>query len=288
MLVSFVIPLYKGKIYIKHILEMIYENYLHGKSIINNLDVEVIFVNDYPTDNVVLQNRYKELFVNVINNDTNNGIHKSRVIGLNNSSGEYICFFDQDDELSSDFLIFAMECLVAKKSDIVVVNGYLDKDGKKTIIYRNSLSIYLSTKFQLFVAFRNMIISPGQCLIKKDKIPVEWKEHILVNNGSDDYLLWILLGLYKAKVNYVNKFLYYHVQTGKNVSNNINSIVNSNLNVIKTIESITTIKTTKKKRIKKYLLLNVDFTKSENKLLFFCKHPIYFLKRAVFKFIVSF
>ena len=49
----------------------------------------------------------------------------------------------------------------------------------------NNLTFYLKS--------HNIIKSPGQCLIKRQCIPVEWQRYIMKTNGADDLFLWILL-----------------------------------------------------------------------------------------------
>ena len=68
--------------------------------IADSADIEVIIINDSPEIEVMLPDI--ELNCTVIKNDTNSGIHRSRVNGLKIAKGNYIQFLDQDDELMLD------------------------------------------------------------------------------------------------------------------------------------------------------------------------------------------
>jgi hypothetical protein len=48
-------------------------------------------------------------------------------------------------------------------------------------------------KERRFLRIRNLIASPGHCLIRRDALPAEWLENPMHVNGADDYFLWMLL-----------------------------------------------------------------------------------------------
>lgn len=201
--VSVVVPLYYGEKYVKKIIDMINKCKKNFQE-----KIEIIFVNDSPEEQIDIN---KICDVKYICNQNNFGIHKSRVIGLSAAKGKYILFLDQDDVIYENF--FNNQLKKIENADAVVCNGY----------YRNNKCIYNmneDVKFDKECLFLkpNRIISPGQVLIKKDKIPVEWCNNIMKNSGADDYLLWILMilkGCY-IKVNY--DCLYTHTEGKDNYS----------------------------------------------------------------------
>ena len=69
-----------------------------------------------------------------------------------------------------------------------------------------------------YARFDSRIISPGQCLIKKNAIPQKWTQHILKKNGADDYLLWLMMLSNGKRLAINRKELYIHVDTGENTS----------------------------------------------------------------------
>ena len=215
--ISIIVPLYKGNRYIKNILYMVNENY---RVLVENgakKNIEIILVNDYPDENIVSLNLldFGNVSVQIYENAQNLGIHKSRVIGLEKAKGTFILFLDQDDEIKESYMWKQLEYL--GKADAVICNG----------IYRNNRIIYKDFEQQKQVVSKNeylsrgnTIISPGQVLIKRDKIPKTWMKHILQENGSDDVLLWTLMFSEGEKFAVNPSIEYQHREDGKNTSLN--------------------------------------------------------------------
>ena len=188
--VSIIVPLYRGKKYIRHIIEMVRTN---QKILMENgrkKDIEIIFVNDCPSEKIdILEFQYmNDISIQVYENRENLGIYKSRLRGLEKSKGLYILFLDQDDEISP-FYLWRQYNFIGK-SDAVLCNG----------VYRTNRIIYKDLKQQKdavskdeFIGKGNIIISPGQVLLKKSSIPSRWLNLMLRENGSDDVLLWTLM-----------------------------------------------------------------------------------------------
>ena len=70
------------------------------------------------------------------------------------------------------------------------------------------------------ISVRNSIISPGQVLIRRDKIPAVWKNTRLSNNGADDWLLWLCMLGAGAELALNPEILFEHVVEGENESIN--------------------------------------------------------------------
>lgn len=206
-LVSVIIPLYKGNKYIENIVHMLEMNVKHAK-----VSLELIFVNDYPEERV---DNYEssDIRIKCFTNICNKGIHFSRVNGLKNANGEYILFLDQDDQIEDLFIKSQLEKIGF--ADVVVCNG--TSSGK--IIYENINNQKRVGDIEAMVN-GNQIISPGQALIKRESIPCEWMENILINNFSDDYFLWLLMLCQDKKIVLNHEVLYHHIYTGENTSLN--------------------------------------------------------------------
>ena len=101
--ISLIIPLYKGNRYCKRLLNMLDQNmeYLNQYQ---NCDIEVIFVNDYPDEDIQLDGYEHSYRIKLINQVNNKGIHASRVEGLKQAKGEYIIMLDQDDLVERNWL----------------------------------------------------------------------------------------------------------------------------------------------------------------------------------------
>lgn len=224
--ISVIVPLYKGKKFVKYIIDNIKQNAMH----IKNCEVEIIFVNDYPKEKITIIQE-KNIEIKLLENKENRGIHASRIEGLNNCKGNYILFLDQDDEINE---FFFKECFTKIKSDsnipFVVCNGIVEHPNYKRMIYKNKLMQKLVQERICYALFDNRILSPGQCLIKRQAIPGAWKKSILKNNGADDMFLWILI--LSNKKNKKPVLIYKNMYTHKNTYNN------ASLNVTKMFLSI--------------------------------------------------
>lgn len=215
--ISVIVPLYKGKRYIETIICMVSENQKilveHGRQ----KNIEIILVNDYPTENIGSLDIFScnNISVHLYENAKNFGIHESRLKGLSMAKGNYIVFLDQDDEIKPSYLWRQLEYL--GKADVVICNGicrnnkiiYNDYDQQRQAISKN---IYLRRG--------NTIVSPGQILLKKETIPEIWTRYILQENGSDDVFLWTLM-LCEGRKFAINPHIeYLHKEDGENTSLN--------------------------------------------------------------------
>lgn len=228
MEISVIVPFYKGQQYLDYLLEILDKN--------NNLideKMEVIFVNDYPEEHLVINNTYN-FDVHVINNEVNVGIHHSRVNGLNQAKGKYILFLDQDDEITATCIKSQLEHI--GNADLCIANGIMESDSESHLIYKNKRSQDYLKKQIGFIKVRDLIVSPGQCLIKKESIPEFWKHHFLTVNCADDYMLFLLMIDKKCEfaVNY--DILYTHKYTGINISNDIHQNYQSNMAMLDLIK----------------------------------------------------
>lgn len=208
-----IVPLYKGGKYIDNIKNMIKRNcQTAGK-----IQVELIFVNDYPDDKIeISQLEDKEFDVFLVSNQRNYGIQKARIEGLKQARGQYILFLDQDDKIADNYLL--QQLGVIGKADAVVCNGVREESQVKARIFPDDNCPQLLP--QKFLQKSNQIVSPGQVLIRKTSIPRQWMENIIHTSGTDDYYLWILMMLQNAIFEYNEKIVYTHVEHRDNFSKN--------------------------------------------------------------------
>ena len=85
-------------------------------------------------------------------------------------------------------------------------------------MYRTAYQKERVGDLQVYLCVGTQIVSPGQCVIRADAIPHEWKENLLSANGADDYFLWLLLLGKEMEFGYIDKPLYTHKYTGENIS----------------------------------------------------------------------
>lgn len=204
--ISVVIPLYKGQKYCGRLLDMVEENCLYD-DLFQKCKIEVIFVNDFPDENIIIDKDQTTFMYRLIVQDKNQGIHSSRVKGIQAAQGKYIIMLDQDDIITKKWLYSQWHKITSENGDYCVCNGWLsrfrtlwDKDTFNNKV--NNLRHYMTVG--------NAIASPGQVIIKREALPQEWLDHIQFRNGADDFLLWVM-ALAQGKRFLVNEqYLFYH------------------------------------------------------------------------------
>lgn len=230
--VSVIIPYYHGNKYLENLSKVLADNIKEYEKKFDE-KIEILFINDSPGD--ALEKEFlKEIsgYYRIIENNKNYGIHKTRVNGICEASQEYIWMLDQDDIVSERWLLSQFECIQKYKTDMVIANGKRQISGKDYPIFKNDKTLKDATTIAPYVAFGNVIASPGQCLIRKSAIPVFWMENILWENCADDMYLWMLMFGEKLNISYNPEYLYTHVSTGENFSSNEKQTIYSEYKVI--------------------------------------------------------
>ena len=232
MKVSVIIPIYKGNKYINGLIRMISRNMDYIRSHGDSIDIDLVLVNDFPDIPLKAEELEKSHDFNILTADNckNQGIHQTRVNGLKIASGEYILMLDQDDEIPDNCI--GSQCAAIGTADIVVGNGYKMIDGKKKLIYKTDKKHSLCKNEKIYLLAANQKVSPGHCLIKKDAIPKEWYEFVVNDNGGDDLFLWLLM--FEKKCSFVinRDCVYTHIDTGQNLSLDLEKMYKSSDNVI--------------------------------------------------------
>lgn len=239
ILISIITPFYNGNKYMKQLFSILENNYITMKNIFPSVNIELIIVNDSPSVPVDLKDISVDFAYRIINHENNFGIHQARVTGLNICEGEYVLFLDQDDELLDNALASQLEFITRENADMVICNAYMErKDGSSYLSYRTKSDFVRITDLQFYLKSHNVIKSPGQCLIKRKNIPLEWTEYIMKKNGSDDLFLWILM-LEKSSKFVLNKnALYIHKYTGENLSESEEKMTISSLEIAEFLSKI--------------------------------------------------
>ncbi len=225
--ISIIVPLYKGKKYVGLLLDQIEKCADH-----TDAKVEIVFVNDYPEEDIcdIISNKCK---IVILKNKVNLGIHASRINGLYASKGEYVLFLDQDDFIRPDYIRSQLEHI--GNADAVVcrlLNG--DKEHyTKSFEFSDVISKeFMMTKWC-------SIVSPGQVLIRRKAIPQIWTQNPVKENGADDYFLWLAMFGLERQFALNNEILFEHRITGFNTSLDTNKMMDSEhemLDILKTSE----------------------------------------------------
>lgn len=116
MLISVVIPVYNTSSYLARCIDSIFEQDLK--------DVELIFIDDYSTDNSFevlnqcLKGRESENLT-IVKNPKNLGSGETRNKGISLAKGDYVIFVDSDDYVTSDYFQ-VLKNAIESRPDIVV------------------------------------------------------------------------------------------------------------------------------------------------------------------------
>lgn len=237
MLVSVIVPFYKGNKYICDLCSSIQKNAQYLKENQSDCFLECIIVNDSPDVNVILPNNDFHFKIQVVYHEKNAGIQQARVTGLKFAKGDYIVFLDQDDELL-DYAIFE-EINNIDNADVLICNALIENEKHETHkLYSTNGMLKNALTLNAYIFGHNRIVSPGHCMIKKTSIPIEWKQNIMEVNGSDDLFLWILMfskgSVFKAD----SKPVYIHKNTGENLSASSNAMTQSSLSMVKYLSQV--------------------------------------------------
>lgn len=225
--ISVIVPIYYGQKYISGIIRQIEKC---KKKLTDKDYVEIIFINDAPDDRIFQEWRSKTVNIIIINSHINNGIHGTRVKGIQFCRGEFILFLDQDDKIQPEYF-WSQLCTIGD-NDAVVCKAI--HEGKEVYSGNDYFENIVSKEYVL--RSWNLIVSPGQVLMRRDAIPKVWIENIMHYNGADDWLLWLCMMAERAKFSLNDNILYEHVMHGKNASDDIMSMLLSEQEVIHIIQ----------------------------------------------------
>lgn len=226
--VTIITAFYNGEKYLENLLDMVEKNVKYILKTKLDIQVEYIIVNDSPWEIIEHKIVDKSYRVKILNNPKNVGIHETRARGICEAEGEYILILDQDDEISENYIV--SQYLAINGGQIVVSNGYKEnEEGKTVTIYRSGRKMKLVNSKLVYLKAANQIVSPGQCLIKKEIIPEVWLKTTQKINGSDDLFLWLLIMNSGIKFVLNEEKLYVHKQVGYNISNDLKKMCESDL-----------------------------------------------------------
>lgn len=229
--ISVITPFYKGNSY----MEGLFGCVRACAAAAPRLSVELVLVNDSPDCAVEYDPKWVQGFtLNLVTNSQNSGIHRSRVNGLSAARGLFIQFLDQDDLLEPQ--TFVSQFALTKSADVVVANGIDQNPNSCGPIYKSADHQAQAVHSRFYYSVGNQIVSPGHTLIRKEAIPQAWMESFISRNGSDDLLLWLMMFAQGARFVQNPEILYTHVDTGANVSANIDKMLASSQEVLTLLE----------------------------------------------------
>lgn len=204
--VSIIIPLYKGRKFCDGLLDMLEKNSLYD-NLFSECKIEVVFVNDFPGEKVIIKKEVWHFDITVIEQERNVGIQASRVNGIRHSQGEYVIMLDQDDLITENWIYSQWHHIKGEKVNYCVCNGW---SGRFRILWESNSFRNEVNNLNYFLTIGNAIYSPGQVIIRRKNIPQDWLLNIQSCNGADDYLLWIMVLKNGERFLINEENLYYH------------------------------------------------------------------------------
>lgn len=135
--VSVIIPVYNSSMYLKRTIHCLQEQFFR--------EIEIIFVDDFSTDNsvdIILQFIRTDKRMKIIKNNRHHGAGVCRNRGLKAAVGEYVIFLDSDDYFYPNMLEITYRCARQEKADVVVFGREVvdmakpvDEDGIASVKY---------------------------------------------------------------------------------------------------------------------------------------------------------
>ena len=120
--VSIIVPIYNTGKYLNKCIDSLINQSLK--------DIEIILINDGSPDNAdEIVKEYTDKRIKYISKD-NEGIGKTRNLGIRKATGKYIMFIDSDDYVDEDCALKMYEKASRDNCDLVISNFYKDFDGK--------------------------------------------------------------------------------------------------------------------------------------------------------------
>lgn len=226
--ISIVVPIFHGR---KYIHNMIVQLEQCADKCSGKYTLELILVNDDFKEQIGSFSAEK-IKIKTLETDKNRGIHGARVRGLEHCIGDYILFLDQDDKIVPNYFTSQMSHI--RDGDAVVCK--LLHEGRQFYDTRMPFEKVITKEFILSV--RNPIISPGQVLIRREKIPEVWKNVKLKNNGADDWLLWLCMLAENYRFALNQDILFEHVVEGGNESINAAHMMASEQEIYEILASL--------------------------------------------------
>ena len=167
-IISVIVPFYNGEKYLNQCVDSILnQDYKY---------LEIVLVNDGSKDNTaILLDEYvdKDSRVKVIHQE-NSGVSVARNIALNNICGDYVCFIDQDDCISKNYISYFYNLIKETNADISLspnVNKFKNEISVKVLDLSNDIvEIWDGKKATRQMLYYNLIIAPWNKMISRELI----------------------------------------------------------------------------------------------------------------------
>lgn len=211
--VSVIIPFYNGESFVFDAVENLKKQ--------DFKDFEIILVNDGSTDNTAQKlNEVKaqnpDLSITVINKE-NGGVSTARNCGIEAARGEWLCFCDDDDITSKNYISLLYNAAIKSNSKLSL--GYITKQ-KEELFEDPNPEIKFFNKTEFLREFLYNGIKYSHCAAIFHKSLFENGNRYPENSkySEDVYLLWKLFSI-SEKIPVVCHPLYYYYQNPNSAMN---------------------------------------------------------------------
>lgn len=176
--ISIIVPIYNAEEWLEKCIE----------SIINQTynNIEILLINDGSTDNSLkICEKFAKKDSRVILIDkTNEGVSKTRNVGIEKSTGKYIKFVDSDDWLEENICEELWKLIKEEKTDLVIcgLNIYKRNQLLRTPHLKKKI-VEIKKGIEEFKYINKVFASPCNKLYKKEKIKELFK--IDLDMGED-------------------------------------------------------------------------------------------------------
>lgn len=195
------------------------ERSLYGILNQNRMPDEIVFIDGGSTNTTTLNwlNALPDRLAQL--NDLNNTkvifkkIENIGIVGTRNfastlAAGDYLVFHDPDDELSSDFFLEMARAVASQPfSHVLHPNMYIKDKSGQVINYWNTNNVSLQS------LLRNNELPATSC-INRNFFRSIGKYSINMEDGMEDWDLWIRFAIYSANFTHVPKATYFYTSEG--------------------------------------------------------------------------
>ena len=203
--ISVIIPVFNGEEYIGNCVQSLQNQTLS--------EFEVILINDGSKDNTAdICNKLseKDSRIKVIHQE-NSGVSIARNKGIQNATGEYLCFIDCDDYLDKDYLELLYNACINNNVKISACCIESIKENKELISRKSLKEGIYNCEQALEELFRFKDLNSGPCgkLFHKSLFD---KELVFPNIRTYEDLLFVYKAIYKSKgLYFVENCKYYYI-----------------------------------------------------------------------------
>lgn len=197
--VSLIVPIYNSQNYLEKCI----------KSLLNQTlkDIQIILINDGSTDNSekIIKSFDDERIVYISKN--NEGIGKTRNLGIDKATGKFLAFVDSDDYLNEHFCEYMYQKAVNDDCDLVVCDFFEDRNTLVGIKFKDFKDTNLRETPELI---NNINLGPCNKLYKKSLFD-DKSNRFEENLKYEDAPFVVKMLLSANKIGKVNDYLTYYV-----------------------------------------------------------------------------